>query len=309
MEKYLPKVEWMHTNGIFCYRIKTNLERITSVFFKHAIEYGIEDLPLIVTYSEEPKFTNLPIYALPTSPDNNTFYKVERPIIGGVSIASANKFLGTLGYPVVKNNNASGTRGYIVASHLIPMNQTSTIYQPFQTNSSNYSIGNANNNQTKIDISYVVFSNIQPIIHVGKDPVLQNMNKRTSENKTKMVIYGGTNPSGEIRKYGGITGNTGGYHVAYAYNLTAPNIPGKIIDTVGIMNGTASVDGDSGGPVYMGMNVSLGNGVTDYQAFIIGSAFASATYNGEPVTLYTPRNELSYYLDLKPYVITGKYLT
>jgi hypothetical protein len=287
---------------------KEDLKRIETVFSNHALKHGVKDLPLIVIYSEEFTFTSSPIYTLPVSPDNSTYYKKEQPIIGGISVVSADRALGTLGYSVVKNNNASGTRGYITAGHLVPKNQVSTLYQPYQTSSSENSIGNANNNQPEIDVVYVVNSNVQPIIHVGEDPVLKNMTNRTLENKTKLVVYGSSSPSGEIRRYGGMTGNTGGYNKGYAYNITAPNIPGTIVYAAGIMNGTAATSGDSGGPVYTAMNLSIGN-QRDYQAFIIGMTFANGTYQGEPVSLYAPNSEIDYYFGLKPYVITGKYLT
>jgi hypothetical protein len=74
-----------------------------------------------------------------------------------------------------------------------------------------------------------------------------------------MVIYGSSNPSGELRRYGGTTDNSDGYLIGQITNFTYPNST-KPLDTLYPTNttdGNAGQGGDSGGPIYIGMNVTI----------------------------------------------------
>jgi hypothetical protein len=154
-----------------------------------------------------------------------------------------------------------------------------------------------------VDAFHVPYSSISPQLYVGEDPVLQNMS-RTVANESKMVIYGSSSPSGELRRYGIATENTGGYYIGFERNTTPGGGP-KIIDTVYYMNatdGNASEGGDSGGPIYMGMNVTI-SGRTDYQAFIVGITNGNKRNltTGELNTVFGPESEINYNLNVRPY--------
>ena len=282
-----------------------DLDQIQEMFEKYANKNGVKDLPLVIACREKGVLTV-----------NNT--DRIRPIIGGIDISgtynnNATLISGfTLGYPVIKNNNSTSTLGFITVAHFLPENGTSgSIFQPIYNTSNFLASGLVNNVSVRIDALYIPFSNVEPAVHVGADPVLSNMS-RTSANQSKMIIYGGSSPSGELRRFGKATGNTGGYFIGEETNFTFNGL-NKSIDTVYLMNvtdGNASQPGDSGGPIYMAMNVTI-SGKKDYQAFMVGITNGYIYYptNSTYVTVFTPRSEISYYLDVKPYSTQSQILT
>lgn len=301
------------------------LENIKQVFEKYAENEGIKDLPIaFVNYK-----SNLIL-------DASSGDKV-RPVKGGYEISIINNSsavhasTGTIGYPAVQNNNPS-KRGFVTAAHMFVnnsvVNTSSLVYQPNPSVSNKINVVSIVQNYTKLDAAYVAMNNssVSPILFVGTDPVLANNSSRSNENKTQMVIYGSTPaPGGEIRRYGIKTGNNGGNFIEYNYDydLGYHNI---VLNKVGVMNASAgsvvSNGGDSGGPVYVGMNVTIGSGnkpKTDYHAFIIGTTVGHIDGNATPdpdvyefsfpVTIYTPHGEINDYLNVKPYTSQSMILT
>jgi hypothetical protein len=277
-----------------------DLDQIQKIFEKYANENGIKNLPIVIATNE-----NVRNVATVSNDD------VTRPVIGGVNAqgtyptgSNLVKPNITLGYPVIKNNNSLTTRGFITVAHLFPENGTvGSLYQPEYSSSNFVAGGLINNINSQIDAIYVKFANVEPAIHVGDDPVL-SAKSRTSENESKMMIYGSSNPSGELRRFGKATGNTGGYYIGYERNFKFDRSD-KYLDTVYIMNATdgdASIEGDSGGPIYIGMNVTI-SGKTDYQAFMVGITNGRREYinNGTCETIFAPQSEIDYYLDVRPY--------
>jgi hypothetical protein len=274
-----------------------DLDQIQKIFERYAKEKGINNLPLVIACG------NMGVLDV-----QNT--GIVRPIIGGVDIMSifpqGNLVMSgniTLGYPVIKNNNVSNTRGFITVAHAFPEDGTpGTLYQPVYGSAGFLVGGLINNVNSRIDALYVPYTNVEPAIHVGDDPVL-GTKSRTAENESKMMIYGSSNPSGELRRFGRATGNTGGYYIGSETDFMFDNTS-KSIDTVYFMNatdGNASEGGDSGGPIYIGMNVII-SGKKDYQAFMVGiNNGHTELSNGNNITIFAPQSEIDYYLDVRPY--------
>jgi hypothetical protein len=286
---------------------KKDLENIQLIIEQYAAKEGITNFPLIFYYSD----LNFELDA--------GFSTKVRPILGGYEVTgeelgSGLYMNGTIGFPAVRNNNSS--KGFITASHLIPYNTNSTIYQPGPLVASS-SIGTVKDTKSRIDALFVPFNNVEPIINVGNDTVLSSRS-RTNENETHMIVYGNSGASSgmNLNRYGGVTNNSEGLLIEYIYNRTLNNYS-KSIDTLGVMQttqGLNGVKGDSGGPVYVGMNVTITTGKTtsrDYQAIAIGTTCGhNNSYVGSiPVVFYAPISEIDYYLDVNPYYVRNRVLT
>ena len=220
---------------------------------------------------------DLPIVFYNSDLDFNvdSFYDHVNPIRGGYQVSAdiGNGFYnsGTIGFSAVRKNN-SVLRGFVTAAHLLPYNTSTAIYQP---TAAYPSIGNVIDNQSRIRCNFYIPLVMLPIVNVGNDPVLTNFYpNRSIDNKTLMIVHGTSSVSSgsELRKYGGPSGNSGGFNSEYIYDKYY-NESDKTIDTLGVMQitqGSTGLGGDSGGPVYIGMNLSI-SGVEDYQAFIVGT--------------------------------------
>jgi hypothetical protein len=58
------------------------------------------------------------------------------------------------------------------------------------------------------------------------------------------------------------------------------------------MNASIAKGGDSGGPIYCGMNITTNGKATSYEALVLGMTFGEGTLNNEPVTYFVPFREI-----------------
>ncbi|WNY26856.1 hypothetical protein [Methanolapillus ohkumae] len=328
-----------------------DIESMKKIIEEYAQKEGVEKVPMIFVYTSGPSKLQL---------DANFTDKV-RPIRGGYKMesylgtvlnpngsTSVNNPDGTIGFPVYQNNSSS-SKGFVTAGHTFRYTSAPSYQPTYNANNSNrvgtsvifgkrnVTIHNVTINVPRLDTAYVPVNstvNVTPIIFVGNDPVLKNSYpKRSSDNKTQMVVYGSSNSyNGEIRWYGGTSGNNGGYIIKNLYEYSylelndtnASNISSLpfVFDTITIMNvstgSSCSASGDSGGPVYAGMNVTI-SGKTDYQAFVLGTVVGHMPANignstdpwyfSHDATFYAPRGEIEYYLGVKPLTSQSMILT
>ncbi|MDR2944211.1 MAG: S1 family peptidase [Methanosarcinales archaeon] len=272
---------------------------------------------MVDTYAEKENISNIPLIFYTNDMINEPLYSgTASPLKGGYQILTYKTINGTLkdggstiGYPAYNKNNMS-QKGFTISAHSIDFNVSSNVYQPGLTRL----VGTVKDNNTRVDTAFVRNNSVTPIIYVGDDPTLlisSNYSSRSLDNKSHMVVYGTTGPSGEIRKYGIATGNTGGQCIGYIYDTTLSNAPERVLDTLGVMTNYGE-RGDSGGPVYMGMNVTV-SGKQQYQAFIVGTLCGDTIITKNNISTeyrtFVPHGEAEYYLGIKPLNSSTMYLT
>lgn len=242
-----------------------DIKEMTQIIEKYAESEGIKNIPIVMIYSD--------ITGNYTGPR----------VLGGHIAATPNLGSGTFAFAVKQNNNTNA-KGIITVAHLIDFNYNNTNRPVYvNTTSSGNLLGYATVTYDSIDAIYVPYSNVTNSIYVGN-------------NATLRPVYAGVDSAygSSLNRYGRTTGNTLGYLQGFEYDKvwdTGNTTITRTFDKVGYMNGTVAQGGDSGGPIYCGMNVTKNN-TTTYQALVLGMTMGNSKLNGEQMSVFVPFREI-----------------
>jgi len=236
---------------------------------------------IVEKYAEKESIKNIPIFMTYSNISGN----YTGPLVQGGNVAATpNLGPGMFAFAVKQNNN-SNSKGIITVAHLIDFNYNNT-NRPVYVNYilPNNLLGYATTINNRIDAIYVPYSNVTCMMHIG--------------NNTQIKVYTGIDSASGtlLNRYGTATGSTTGYLKGFEYDRvwnTGNTTITRTFDKVGYMNSSTNVSegGDSGGPIYCGMNITT-NGKTSHEALVLGMTFGNSKLNNEPVSVFVPFREI-----------------